>query len=153
MEQSQHVSPPLETGEGWIGDELAGGEFADARHSRRLSKLLGQISFGQGSSMPWACQDWANTKAAYRFFANGRVDEAAILSGHFKATRARFESARDVGPVLVLHDTTAFFYRREKTASIGLLKTSFLWRDKEGRPRNHTLCGLLMHSALVVSNS
>jgi len=31
--------------------------------------------------MPWACQDWANTKAAYRFFANRRVDEATILGG------------------------------------------------------------------------
>jgi hypothetical protein len=103
--------------------------------------------------MPWAFQDWANTKAAYRFFANGRVDEATILGGHFKVTRARFESARDAGPVLVLHDTTELSYTREKTASIGLLKTSYLWHDKEGRPRNHTLCGLLMHSSLVVTTS
>jgi hypothetical protein len=130
---------------------LAACEFADVRHGKRLGKLLERISFGQGSSMPWACQDWANTKAAYRFFANGRVDQTAILSGHFKATQSRFDTVRDTGPVLVLHDTTEFSYRREKTASIGLLKTSYLWRDREGRPRNHTLCGLLMHSGLVVT--
>jgi len=55
--------------------------------------------------------------------------------------------------VLVLHDTTEFSYKREKAASIGLLKKSYLWRDKKGRPRNHTLCGLLMHSGLVVTTS
>jgi hypothetical protein len=27
------------------------------------------------------CQDWANTKAAYRFFANERVTEEDILAG------------------------------------------------------------------------
>ena len=26
-----------------------------------------------GGSIPLVCQDWANTKAAYRFFAKGRV--------------------------------------------------------------------------------
>lgn len=41
-----------------------------------------------GGSIPFACQDWANTKAAYRFFANERVEEADILSGHFGATRS-----------------------------------------------------------------
>ncbi len=153
MEKDLQVSQPMEARERWIDDELAGCEFADARHGKRLRKLLAQISLGQGSSMPWAFQDWANTKAAYRFFANGRVNELAILGGHFQATRSRFESARASGPVLVLHDTTEFSYKREKTASIGLLKKVFLWRDKEGLPRNHTLCGLLMHSSLVVTTS
>jgi hypothetical protein len=147
------VSQSLEARDHWIEEELAGCEFADVRHGKRLSKLLEKISFGQGSSMPWAFQDWANTKAAYRFFANVRVNEFAILGGHFQATRARFESARGAGPVLVLHDTTEFSYKREKTASIGLLKKVFLWRDKDGLPRNHTLCGLLMHSGLVVTTS
>jgi len=153
MAKLLQVLQPLESGDCWIEDEVSGCEFPDARHGKRLKKLLKQISFGQGSSMPWACQDWANTKAAYRFFANWRVNEATILGGHFKATRARFESSRDAGPVLVLHDTTEFSYRREKTASIGLLKSAFLWRDKEGRPRNHTLCGLLMHSSLVITTA
>jgi len=33
-----------------------------------------------------ACQDWANTKAAYRFLSNERVDEYQILAGHFQVT-------------------------------------------------------------------
>jgi hypothetical protein len=58
------------------------------------------------------CQDWANTKAAYRFFSNDRVSEADILAGHFQSTRER-TIATD-GPVLVLHDTTEFSYQSIK---------------------------------------
>jgi len=62
MAKDLQVSHSLEAREHWIEDELAGCEFADARHGKRLGKLLEKISFGQGSSMPWAFQDWANTK-------------------------------------------------------------------------------------------
>ena len=47
-----------------------------------------------------ACQDWADTKAAYRFFSNERVDEGDILACHFQATHDRF-AARE-GTVLAL---------------------------------------------------
>lgn len=48
----------------------------DARLGQRFSELLKQIGDGMGGSILFACQDWANTKAAYRFFANGRLEEA-----------------------------------------------------------------------------
>jgi hypothetical protein len=96
--------------------ELAGCQFADERLSKRFSMVLKQLAEGTGESMPLACQDWANTKAAYRFFANERVSEADIMAGHFRATR---EGAATVGgTLLVLHDTTEFSYPRE---NIGLL--------------------------------
>jgi hypothetical protein len=34
-----------------------------------------------GQTIPFACQDWASTKAAYRFLSNDRVSEYDILSG------------------------------------------------------------------------
>jgi hypothetical protein len=43
------------------------------RLGRRFRKLLIRMGGGIGESIPLACQDWANTKAAYRFFANKRV--------------------------------------------------------------------------------
>ena len=69
--------------------------------------------------MPAACQDWAATKAAYRFFSNPRVDEGVILAGHFAATTARF--AATPGPILVLHDTTEFSFTRDNPEAIGQL--------------------------------
>ncbi len=52
----------------WIDRELAGCRFTDERLGRRLRALLGRMAGAMGESILLACQDWANTKAAYRFF-------------------------------------------------------------------------------------
>ena len=93
----------------WTEREVDETAFKDARLGRRFGEVIRQIGDGMGESIPYACQDWANTKAAYRFLANDRVEEAEILSGHFAATRARF--AANSGPVLLIQDTTEFAYR------------------------------------------
>jgi hypothetical protein len=67
----------------WFDRELAGSSFADERLSKRLRKLVAQIGSAMGQSIPLVCQDWANTKAAYRFLSNDRVSESDILAGHF----------------------------------------------------------------------
>jgi Transposase DNA-binding len=138
-----------EAGNVWLDDELSECRLADERLTKRLRKLLEQMGGAVGSSIPLACQDWANTKAAYRFFSNDRVNEAEILAGHFRATRRRFDASD--GPVLVLQDTTEFTYQRNKPALIGITKSVNSGKDKAGRLRKHTVCGLLMHSSLVVT--
>src|SRR4030095_4769442 len=129
--------------------ELAGCSFVDERLNKRLRKLLAQIGSAMGQSIPLVCQDWANTKAAYRFFSNDRVSEADILGGHFQSTGDR--AAATEGLVLVLHDTTEFSYQREKPEAIGITKSINSGRDKAGRLRSHTVCGILMHSSLAVT--
>ena len=57
----------------WFDRELAGCSFADERLNKRLHKLVAQIGSAMGQSIPLVCQDWANTKAAYRFLSNDRV--------------------------------------------------------------------------------
>ena len=57
----------------WVENELAGCTFADARLGQRFKTLVTKLSEGIGESIPMACQDWASTKAAYRFFSNQRV--------------------------------------------------------------------------------
>ena len=90
----------------WWEDEADAGAFNDVRLGRRFVDLLRRFGDRIGATIPFACQDWANTKAAYRFFANPNVEERQILSGHFDATKMRFASSK--GPVLVLQDTTEF---------------------------------------------
>lgn len=136
-------------GNAWLDDELSGCSLADERLTKRLRKLLEQMEGAVGASIPLACQDWANTKAAYRFFSNDRIDESEILAGHFKATRSRFDASE--GPVLVLQDTTELTYQREKPDLIGVTKSINSGKDKAGRLRKHTVCGLLMHSSLAVT--
>jgi hypothetical protein len=132
-----------------LDKELAGCQFCDSRLGRRFRKFVRQLATRLGQTIPLACQDWTNTKAAYRFLSNSRVDERAILTGHFQATRQRFAAAE--GPILVLHDTTEFSYTRESVQPIGILHNAFAGRGKDGRPRLHTVCGILMHSSLAVT--
>ena len=133
----------------WLDIELAGCSLADERLTRRLRKVLAQIGDAMGQSLPLACQDWANTKAAYRFFSNDRVSEAEILSGHFLSTRDRMAAHNRM--ILMLHDTTEFSYQRERPEAIGITKSVNSGRDKEGRVRSHTVCGIMMHSSLAVT--
>ncbi len=135
--------------EHWTAREVDETAFKDARLGRRFSELLKQLGDGMGESIPFACQDWANTKAAYRFFANGRVDEGDILSGHFAATRARYDASD--GPVLLIQDTTEFSYQRANVGAVGVTNSVNSGRDKRGLLRHHTVCGMLMHSSLAVT--
>lgn len=135
--------------EDWVDCETVDGTFKDERLGRRFKTLLSDIGGAIGASLPLACQDWANTKAAYRFLSNERVDEADILSGHFAATGNRF-AATD-GTVLVLQDTTEFSFKRERPEAIGFTKSIRAGNTKDRRKTVHSVCGILMHSSLAVT--
>jgi hypothetical protein len=136
-------------GNNWLDHELSGCRFKDARLSKRLRKLIEQTEDAVGESIPHACEDWANTKAAYRLFANPRVTEDDILGGHFQATARRV--AERTEPVLVLHDTTEFSFHRGNPDAIGFTRVMHRGRQRTERDDHRKICGVLMHSALVVT--
>src|SRR5437016_12018743 len=103
----------------WIDQELAGCEFADARLAKKFKTFVEQLSEGIGETIPMACQDWANTKAAYRFLSNERVSESDILAGHAQSTRDRFRVTS--GFALVVNDTSEFSFQRERSQLAYLL--------------------------------
>lgn len=120
-----------------MGNENSACVFRHERLKKRFRLLLEQFWRGMGQTIPFACQDWASTKAAYRFFANDNVCEQDILSGHFQATSERLAGVQ--GPILILQDTTTFSYQRDQPERIGFIgKTSV-----RGKPL--TQCGMLMH--------
>jgi Transposase DNA-binding/Transposase Tn5 dimerisation domain len=132
----------------WVDRELANSKFKDARLGKRFRSLIEQLSSSPGGPIPLACQDWTNTKAAYRFLDNDRVSDAEILAGHFDATRDRVSAT--TGSILVLHDTTELTYHREDGRQIGHLGTSQV--GSTTRPLYHKVCGILMHSSLAVTS-
>lgn len=138
------ASHPAEHASAFLSKDLVNCRFPDARLSRRFQRLVRQLEARLGQSIPLACQDWNNTKAAYRFLSNRRVGEQAILSGHFQATRERV-SAVD-GPILILHDTTEFVYYGESAQGLGVLNKGF-----KGRAESYAIRGVLMHSSLAVT--
>jgi len=153
MDNREAVADVGTQGVGWIEQELAGCQFADARHGKRLQAVLGQFSRRIGGSIPWACQDWASTKAAYRLFSNKRVSEQAILEGHFRATRDRAAVTAVGAPILVLHDTTTFTYHRSDVEAVGILYRSYTRKDRTGLPQHYVVCGLQMHSSMVITTT
>src|SRR5450631_2565418 len=135
--------------EAWVDREAADSDFKDERLGKRFRSLLAQLSSSPGDSIPLVCQDWANTKAAYPFFDNDRVSEVEILGGHFQATRDR--AAATDGPILVMHDTTEFSFKREDIDAIGKTRINIAGAYRDGMPRYITACGILMHSSLAVT--
>jgi hypothetical protein len=122
----------------WIEEEMVGCQFRDRRLKPRATTIVGQIFGKMGESIPAACQDYANTKAAYRFFDNDSVNEEDILSGHFQATTERI-AATDA-PVLFLHDTTEHCFKREA----GVM-------GRDGKRNKITTRRILMHSTLAIT--
>lgn len=133
----------------WLEQEIERSRFRDARLRKRFGLLLERLRKGMGQSIPLACQDWANTKAAYRFMDNDRVNEQDILSGHFQATAQRFSTTD--GPILVLQDTTSFSYERERPELIGYASNTLTAAKRYGRDKESPQCGILMHSSLAVT--
>lgn len=135
--------------QGWVDAETAACELGDARLNQRLGAILEALGERPGKSLPTAFQDWANTKAAYRFFANANVSEDKILEGHFTASGQRIRASE--GPLLILQDTTEFSFKRASPEKIGFTKISTGRKVQEGRHNKHTICGLLMHASLAIT--
>ena len=103
----------------WVDAELAACDLGDRRLVERLRRLLGSLGQAIGQPLPLACQDWAGTKAVYRFFSNEHFSEDTILLGHFAATAARCAACE--GPLLVVQDTTEFVYKWGKPDVLGAI--------------------------------
>lgn len=133
----------------WIDKELIASKLPDKRLTKRLYDIMKKLFQGIGESIPTAFQDWANTKAAYRFLGNPRVNEADILKGHFEATKSRVQQTN--GILLVLHDTSEITYKRSEPREFGLTRKIPCKGSLFSTEKTKTVCGILMHSSLVVT--
>jgi hypothetical protein len=104
----------------WLEREVAGCQFQDLRHGKRFRTLLGQLSEQIGGSIPFACQDWAATKAAYRFLSNERINEEKIL-----------EEPHAIG---IVHKLQTRYDRPRYHTTSGVLMHSSLVVTQEGLP-------------------
>ena len=124
--------------EQWSVEEFAQVELQDVRLNRRCQEL--GVSLGQQPNAPinQACEEWSDTKAAYRFFGNNKVTAARILAPHHQRT---VERMRKQELVLAVQDTTFFNYTHHpQTKGLGEIGT------KKQNQR-----GFGMHSTLAVT--
>lgn len=103
----------------WATKEFGTANFNDARLTNRLIKLADHFGNIPESPINQACGTWSETKAAYRFFKNEKVEAAEILSTHIANIIARCEAHKTV---LSIQDTSYICYsNHDKTTGLGMI--------------------------------
>ena len=130
----------------WAAEEFAEVNLGDKRLDARLIKLCDRFSDAPESPINQACVDWAETKAAYRFFQNDNVEIGQILAAHCRKTAQR---ASEHKTVLALQDTSYFVYTSHpKTKGLGKISL------KKGKNVKKVYSnGLMVHTCLAVTTS
>jgi hypothetical protein len=107
--------------ETWTIEEFASIDMNDKRLDRRCRKLAEDLGQQPSASINQACEDWADSKAAYRFFDNEQVTPEGILSPHTQRTLVRMQGH---AVVLAIQDTTFFNYTHHpETEGLGEIGT------------------------------
>ena len=131
------LRPALGPAAAWAEEEFGGARLYDARLRRRLYGLAEDFFAQPGAFIPQACGGApAKSKAAYRFFANARVDMQSLLTGHVEATAQRMQPH---AVVLAVQDTTTLNYTAHPaTEGLGPINTT---KDQA--------VGLILHDTLA----
>jgi hypothetical protein len=121
---------------GWSSQELAGIELGDVRLDLRMMEMVERLAEQLEKSLPEAFGSWAEVKAAYRLWENGRVCWQAILKPHVASTAKR---SQQHPIVLAIQDTTEInLTHHPATSGLGHLS----------RPNCR---GVLLHTCLAVT--
>jgi len=128
---STTLLPPAQ----WAQLEFALSNLGDQRRTKRLVNIAARLAENPGGTLPQAFSDWAELKAAYRFFDQPKIGWDQIAAPHWERTRT---ACREPGEYLLIEDTSELDYTggvgREDLGVIG---------DGHGR-------GLFLHSTLAV---
>jgi hypothetical protein len=128
---STTLSPPRQ----WAQDEFGFAQLGDQRRNKRLVNIAEHLAAVPGGTLPQAFADWAELKAAYRFFGQRGVSFEGVLAPHLERTR---QACRQAGEYLLIEDTTLLDYSQHWAAEdLGIIG------DGAGR-------GFELHSALAV---
>src|ERR1700731_3285019 len=119
----------------WAQNGFAFAELGDPRLNKRLVNVATKLAASPGGTLPQAFPEWAELKAAYRFFDNAAVDFGKVLRPHLERTRL---ACREPGEYLIIEDSSDLdFSHHPRTQDLGVIG------DGAGR-------GFAVHSALAV---
>lgn len=129
---------------GWAESEFGIVDFGDKRLSKRLLKIADSFANSPERSINQACDDWHQSKAAYRFFQNDAVSESQIRDSHIIKT---VERAKEHSTILAIQDTCYISYKNhKKTQGLGVIAARI--RSKTTNFQTH---GLVMHTTFAVT--
>jgi hypothetical protein len=122
----------LRSNDEWVGEQFSHCELGNSLRTKRLQKVANAMLSCPEKSLPQQNQEWADLKAAYRLFDNGRVTFDAVAEQHWMQTRQT-----KPGRYLLISDTTDInHYSHQAITGLGMLG--------DGRGR-----GMQLHNCLV----
>ena len=122
--------------EQWITKELETTELGDIRRTKRLIKIVENLTAKPEASIPQASGTWAAAKATYDFWDSPYIKPSMIRQGHIHATVERIALH---GVVLAIQDSTELNYTTHKALSgTGYLDSKYAQ-------------GLKVHSVFIAS--
>ena len=102
----------------WVDEEFESLDLGDLRRDRRAKELLNRFAALPTASIPGACDDWAQTIGAYRFFGNERIAWRDMLQPHWERTAER---AAQFPVVLCIADSTELNFNAQEIEGLGRL--------------------------------
>jgi hypothetical protein len=128
---STTLIPPRE----WAQNEFGFAQLGDQRRNKRLVNIAEHLAINPGGTLPQAFPQWAELKAAYRFFGQQGVSFEQVIAPHLERTRRECQQS---GEYLLIEDTTYLDYSNHPaTQDLGVIG------DGAGR-------GFELHSALAI---
>jgi hypothetical protein len=110
----------------WAQNEFGFAQLGDKRRNRRLVKIAEHLAASPGGTLPQAFPQWAELKAAYRFFGQAGVTHQRVIASHVERT---VQSCRQPGEYLIIEDTTLLDYTghpaTEDLGAVGDLQKGF----------------------------
>lgn len=102
----------------WAEQEFTNLDLGDKRLNKRAVLLAEQLAANPEASIPGACGGWAETAAAYRFFAQDEMSWDAIMAPHWQRSVDRM---RPHPVVLCIQDTTELDFNGQAINGLGPL--------------------------------
>jgi Transposase DNA-binding/Transposase Tn5 dimerisation domain len=115
-----------------IKEEFVRVELGDQRLSHRLVHLVDLLENEFESSLPKACSEWKEIKAAYRFFSNDHIDPEQLQNTHILNTVARINDVLEDSVILVQDSTSLNYHSHPATLGLGDIANSSGKRCSEG---------------------
>ena len=128
----------------WASEEFENANLGDKRLNRRLMTICDSFSESPESPINQACENWGDSKAAYRFFKNDKVKESEISVVHYHKTVGRASKHKTI---LAIQDTSYIIYTKHpKTKGLGKIAM-----HKGKHVKEIFTKGLVMHTCLAVN--
>lgn len=118
-----------------LSEEFEDARLGDPRRVKRLKRIADSAAMAPGASLPGQAADDSQLEGTYRFLNNDHVEAEEVFGAHARCAVRRATAAKTV---LVVHDTTEFYFGGEKA------------RDGLSELANKGSQGFLAHFSLCV---